>query len=83
MKKVKITPILLLFPISIIIYILDIYWGVWTPFSLFFIIGFVLIMCLILLLDRAIIIHLKLKKVWIIEIICIILVIAFFLRKYI
>lgn len=52
MKRIKWTPVLLLFPISIIIFIIDMRSEAWTPFSLFFIIGFILMMCLLLLIDR-------------------------------
>lgn len=38
MKRIKWTPVLLLFPISIIIFIIDMRSEAWTPFSLFFII---------------------------------------------
>ena len=41
MKRIKWTPVLLLFPISIIIFIIDMRSEAWTPFSLFFIIGFI------------------------------------------
>lgn len=36
MKRIKWTPVLLLFPISIIIFIIDMRSEAWTPFSLFF-----------------------------------------------
>lgn len=39
MKRIKWTPVLLLFPISIIIFIIDMRSEAWTPFSLFFIVG--------------------------------------------
>lgn len=59
MKRIKWTPVLLLFPISIIIFIIDMRSEAWTPFSLFFIIGFILMMCLLLLIDRFFIIWFK------------------------
>ena len=40
MKRIKWTPVLLLFPISIIIFIIDMRSEAWTPFSRFFIIWF-------------------------------------------
>ena len=80
MKRIKWTPVLLLFPISIIIFIIDMRSEAWTPFSLFFIIGFILMMCLLLLIDRFFIIWFKQKSVWIVEIVLIILVLIF-LRK--
>ena len=80
MKRIKWTPVLLLFPISIIIFIIDMRSEAWTPFSLFFIIGFILMMCLLLLIDRFFIIWFKQKSVWIVEIVLIILVLIY-LRK--
>ena len=77
MKRIKWTPVLLLFPISIIIFIIDMRSEAWTPFSLFFIIGFILMMCLLLLIDRFFIIWFKQKSVWIVEIVLIILVLIY------
>ena len=73
MKKVKLTPILLFFPISIIGYALILcYKPGWIPFRLLFIIGFTLIMCIMFLIDRLIASQLKLKTIWVVEIILII-----------
>ena len=79
MKRIKWTPVLLLFPISIIIFIIDMRSEAWTPFSLFFIIGFILMMCLLLLIDRFFIIWLK--SVWIVEIVLIILVLIYVFKE--
>ena len=81
MKRIKWTPVLLLFPISIIIFIIDIRSEAWTPFSLFFIIGFILMMCLLLLIDRFFIIWFKQKSVWIVEIVLIILVLIYVFKE--
>ena len=81
MKRIKWTPVLLLFPISIIIFIIDMRSEAWTPFSLFFIIGFILMMCLLLLIDRFFIIWFKQKSVWIVEIVLIILVLIYVFRE--
>lgn len=81
MKRIKWTPVLLLFPISIIIFIIDMRSEAWTPFSLFFIIGFVLMMCLLLLIDRFFIIWFKQKSVWIVEIVLIILVLIYVFKE--
>lgn len=81
MKRIKWTPVLLLFPISIIIYIIDMRSEAWTPFSLFFIIGFILMMCLLLLIDRFFIIWFKQKSVWIVEIVLIILVLIYVFKE--
>lgn len=81
MKRIKWTPVLLLFPISIIIFIIDMRSEVWTPFSLFFIIGFILMMCLLLLIDRFFIIWFKQKSVWIVEIVLIILVLIYVFKE--
>ena len=78
MKRIKWTPVLLLFPISIIIFIIDMRSEAWTPFSLFFIIGFILMMCLLLLIDRFFIIWFKQKSVWIVEIVLILVLIYVF-----
>ena len=81
MKRIKWTPVLLLFPISIIIFIIDMRSEGWTPFSLFFIIGFILMMCLLLLIDRFFIIWFKQKSVWIVEIVLIILVLIYVFKE--
>ena len=81
MKRIKWTPVLLLFPISIIIFIIDMRSEAWTPFSLFFIIGFILMMCLLLLIDRFFIIWFKQKSVWIVAIVLIILVLIYVFKE--
>ena len=81
MKRIKWTPVLLLFPISIIIFIIDMRSEAWTPFSLFFIIGFILMMCLLLLIDRFFMIWFKQKSVWIVEIVLIILVLIYVFKE--
>ena len=81
MKRIKWTPVLLLFPISIIIFIIDMRSEAWTPFSLFFIIGFILMMCLLLLIDRFFIIWFNQKSVWIVEIVLIILVLIYVFKE--
>ena len=81
MIRIKWTPVLLLFPISIIIFIIDMRSEAWTPFSLFFIIGFILMMCLLLLIDRFFIIWFKQKSVWIVEIVLIILVLIYVFKE--
>ena len=81
MKRIKWTPVLLLFPISIIIFIIDMRSEAWTPFSLFFIIGFILMMCLLLLIDRFFIMWFKQKSVWIVEIVLIILVLIYVFKE--
>ena len=81
MKRIKWTPVLLLFPISIIIFIIDMRSEAWTPFSLFFIIGFILMMCLLLLIDRFFIIWFKQKSVWIVEKVLIILVLIYVFKE--
>ena len=81
MKRIKWTPVLLLFPISIIIFIIDMRSEAWTPFSLFFIIGFILMMCLLLLIDRFFIIWFKQISVWIVEIVLIILVLIYVFKE--
>ena len=81
MKRIKWTPVLLLFPISIIIFIIDMRSEAWTPFSLFFIIGFILMMCLLLLIVRFFIIWFKQKSVWIVEIVLIILVLIYVFKE--
>ena len=53
----------------------------WTPFSFFFIIGFILMMCLLLLIDRFFIIWFKQKSVWIVEIVLIILVLIYVFKE--
>ncbi len=78
MKKVKLTPILLFFPISIIGYALHLcYRPGWIPFRLLFIIGFVFIMYMFFLIDRSIVSQLRLRTIWILEIILIIIGVTF------
>ena len=74
MKRIKLTPILLIFPISIIAFIVNIRRH-WTAFSFYFIIGFILITAVInLFMGSAFSIPCyKLKTIWIIEIVLIIL----------
>ena len=79
MKRIKWTPVLLLFPISI--FIIDMRSEAWTPFSLFFIIGFILMMCLLLLIDRFFKKRFKQKSVWIVEIVLIILVLIYVFKE--
>ena len=81
MKRINWTPVLLLFPISIIIFIIDMRSEALTPFSLFLIIGFILMMCLLLLIDRFFIIWFKQKSVWIVEIVLIILVLIYVFKE--
>ena len=81
MKRIKWTPVLLLFRWSIIRVIIDMRSEAWTPFSLFFIIGFILMMCLLLLIDRFFIIWFKQKSVWIVEIVLIILVLIYVFKE--
>lgn len=80
MKNIKITPVLLLSLILIIRYILNVYYNPRTPFYVIFMIGFVIIMCLILFFDRFLVMYFKLKGVWITELILILLVIFLVLR---
>jgi len=81
MKKFKITPILLFSPLSIILYYIHIRSGVWTSFSPFFIAGFVLIILLIFTFDRLIARQFNLRRIWIIEIIIIVIGTVIFLTK--
>lgn len=81
MKKIKITPLLLFSPLSIVLYILYIRAGVWTSFSHAFIIGFILIVLVILLIDRSAIKQIKLRKIWVIETVFIMLSTILFLAN--
>ena len=82
MKRIKWTPILLSFPILTIGYALHLrYGGGWTPFSLLIIIGFILMMCFILIIDRSLVSSLKLRTIWIGEIILIIFGVIYFYFK--
>lgn len=56
MKKVKWTPILILFlPLIIVHTLLMIYVIPWTTFSIYLIIGFISLLCVALAVDRAVI----------------------------
>lgn len=58
---------LFFFPVSIGLYVLHSLQIKWTPFTFPFIVGFVLIMCLALLLDRFFVMCVTAKTVWITE----------------
>ncbi len=81
MKKIKITPLLLFSPLSIVLYILYIRAGVWTSFSHAFIIGFVLIALTILIIDRSRSKQFNLRKIWIVETLFILLTVILFFNK--
>lgn len=81
MKKMKITPLLLFSPLSIVLYIYYIRSGVWTSFSHAFIIGFILIVSVIFLIDRSAVKQINLRKIWIIETVFIILSVILFFSK--
>lgn len=81
MKKIKITPLLLFSPLSIVLYILYIRAGVWTSFSHAFIIGFVLIALTILIIDRSGSKQFNLRKIWIVETLFILLTVILFFNK--
>lgn len=80
MKKIKVTPVLLLWSILIIGYILDLCNGVWTPFSGVFMIAFIIIMCLAIFYDRFFVAYFRLRDVWIAEFIFILLAVLFALK---
>lgn len=68
MRNRKITPFLMAYPFAIILYITYVYLGTWTPFSLMFIIGFIVVSSFFLLLDRFFIkAETDLRRVWIVE----------------
>ena len=72
MRKIKWTPILVLFPILIIAFILYmIYYSTWTPFSLPAIFVFIFVTCVTLFVDRILILWIKLKVIWFSEIVII------------
>ena len=72
MRKIKWTPIIVLFPILMIAFILNIiYYSTWTPFSLPAIFVFMFIMCVTLFVDRILVLWIKLKVIWFSEIVII------------
>ncbi|MDH6310469.1 hypothetical protein M2451_004025 [Dysgonomonas sp. PFB1-18] len=83
MKNWKVTPFFIAYPLSIIFFILYIYSRVWTPFSLIFIIGFIIVVSFIFFMERLIINKMNLKGVWIVEFIIILLLSLFCLSNYI
>lgn len=83
MKSCKFTPFLIACPLAIILFILYIYSQVWTPFSLIFIISFIIVVSLIFIMERLIINKMNLKNVWIVESIIILLLSVFCLSIYI
>lgn len=67
MKNWKLTPFLITYPLLIALFVLYVYSQVWTPFSMVFIIGFIIIISLVLLLERLVIRGMSMKKIWIVE----------------
>ena len=80
MKRIKLTPILLSLPILIFSFIYDIYNMSWTPFSFPIIIVFTVIICIALLVDRALVHWLSTKILWTIELILMVLSVSCFFR---
>lgn len=78
----KWTPILISAPILIMLHTLwRIYISVWTAFSFYLIIGFVVIACIFILLDRFFVQCVTRKVVWIVEIVVILCAILLFLDR--
>lgn len=77
MRRIKLTPVLLIFPVLIIAFIVKIH-NHWTAFSFYFIMGFILIMSFALLIDRSSIPCYKLRTIWIIETVLIMLTLIFY-----
>lgn len=80
MRKIKITPVLLFVPISIISLILEMHFSRWTIWGIIFIVIFALIMGVLLLIDRCVILWFKLKTVCIVEIVLIILWLIYIMK---
>lgn len=76
MKKIKITPIILLSPAIILLFMWNIYSNAWTSFSPYLIIVFLVIIFWALLFDRFIAsLPYRLRYLWLIELALIILII--------
>ncbi len=67
MKIWKLTPFAIAYPLSILLFILYFKLGVWTSFSLLFIIIFIIAVSLIFLIERLIIKNAKSRTVWKVE----------------
>lgn len=81
MKKINWTPFLISAPVLMILHtVWRIYFSTWTAFSFYLIIGFIVIACIILLLDRFFIMCASAKVVWIIETIAVVLAILLFIN---
>lgn len=73
MKKWRVTPFLIAYPLVIILFIYSIYKGVWTAFSIYFIFGFIIFTSLIFFIERMIVKTKNIKRVWQVESIIIII----------
>ena len=82
MRRIKWSPILILFPFIITLHTL---WRaficVWTAFSFYIIIGFIAIMLIVLLLDRFFVMCVTIKMLWLTEILVILFALLVFLNK--
>jgi hypothetical protein len=82
MRRIKWSPILILFPFIITLHTLwRAYICVWTAFSFYIIIGFIAIMLIVLLLDRFFVMCVTIKMLWLTEILVILFALLVFLNK--
>lgn len=82
MKKIKWSPILILFPFLIVLHTLwRAYICVWTAFSFPLIVGFMIMMLIVVLLDRFFVMCVTIKIAWIIETVILMATILLFFSK--
>ncbi|SHI36520.1 hypothetical protein SAMN05444350_101281 [Bacteroides stercorirosoris] len=82
MRRIKWSPILILFPFIITLHTLwRAYVCVWTAFSFYIIIGFIAAMLIVLLLDRFFVMCVTIKTLWLTEILVILFALLMFLNK--
>lgn len=76
MKKLKLTPFVCCAPLAILLFLLYRYYCVsWTPGALFVIGSFILNISILVLIDRFLVLWIKQKYLWGIEIVIILLLI--------
>lgn len=82
MKKITWSPILVSFPVLILVHTLwRVYMCVWTALSSLVIIGFILMMFAILLLDRFFVMCVTTKTVWITETLLLLFLVSLFFNQ--
>ena len=75
----KLTPLIILYPIAIFLFIYHVCSNVWTSFSMMFIVCFILLMTIVIFIERLIIRSLNVKYVRIVELVLMLLLYLMYL----